>query len=198
MSAAEVELRRFRRQRKLDLMDLFSESISRKNCSRWHARKRDEQHLRNIEFRVGDMLELRFPDSHFDAVVCVFGIFFVPDMAAAARGSGAWSGQAGSSLSQRGVRVSSSQQLLLSGTRFAMCDQISTKISILGIAFVSLLQFSRFCMKLESITQKSSLKTARIRSPHPKRGGRPFLAQAIAAPSSNSMPAIANAFAQQT
>lgn len=41
--------------------------------------------LGNIEFRVGDMLALPFPDSQFDAVVCVFGIFFVPDMAAAVR-----------------------------------------------------------------------------------------------------------------
>ena len=47
--------------------------------------KADELHLHNIEFRVGDMLDLRLPDSHFDAVVCIFGIFFVPDMAAAAR-----------------------------------------------------------------------------------------------------------------
>ena len=27
-------------------------------------------------------VDLRFPDLSFDAVVCVFGIFFVPDMAA--------------------------------------------------------------------------------------------------------------------
>ena len=47
--------------------------------------KADKRQLHNIEFRVGDMLDLRLPDSHFDAVVCVFGIFFVPDMAAAAR-----------------------------------------------------------------------------------------------------------------
>ena len=47
--------------------------------------KADEQHLHNIEFRIGDMLDLRLPDSHFDAVVCVFGIFFLPDMAAAAQ-----------------------------------------------------------------------------------------------------------------
>jgi ubiquinone/menaquinone biosynthesis C-methylase UbiE len=39
--------------------------------------------LQNIEFRVGDMLKLDFPASNFDAAVCVFGIFFVPDMAAA-------------------------------------------------------------------------------------------------------------------
>jgi ubiquinone/menaquinone biosynthesis C-methylase UbiE len=38
--------------------------------------------LRNIEFRRGDMTALGFPDRSFDAVVCVFGIFFVPDMEA--------------------------------------------------------------------------------------------------------------------
>ena len=41
--------------------------------------------LRNIEFRDGDMLDLGLPVGGFDAVVCVFGIFFVPDMAAAVR-----------------------------------------------------------------------------------------------------------------
>jgi ubiquinone/menaquinone biosynthesis C-methylase UbiE len=38
--------------------------------------------LQNVEFRVGDMLNLGLPMSEFDAVVCVFGIFFVPDMRA--------------------------------------------------------------------------------------------------------------------
>jgi len=41
--------------------------------------------LSNVEFRVGDMLHTNFPASSFDAVVCVFGIFFVPDMQAAVR-----------------------------------------------------------------------------------------------------------------
>jgi ubiquinone/menaquinone biosynthesis C-methylase UbiE len=41
--------------------------------------------LRTIEFRTGDMLDLRLPLAHFDAVVCVFGVFFVPDMTAAVR-----------------------------------------------------------------------------------------------------------------
>jgi ubiquinone/menaquinone biosynthesis C-methylase UbiE len=45
--------------------------------------KANERGLRNAEFRIGDMLDLRLPQSHFDAVVCVFGVFFVPDMAAA-------------------------------------------------------------------------------------------------------------------
>ena len=35
-----------------------------------------------LEFRRGDMTALDFPDNYFDAVVCVFGIFFVPDMEA--------------------------------------------------------------------------------------------------------------------
>src|SRR5215212_10152381 len=42
-----------------------------------------QQRLGNIEFEVGDILSLRFPAKSFDAVVCVFGIFFVPDMARA-------------------------------------------------------------------------------------------------------------------
>lgn len=36
--------------------------------------------LRHLEFRRGDMTALDFADGSFDAVVCVFGIFFVPDM----------------------------------------------------------------------------------------------------------------------
>jgi ubiquinone/menaquinone biosynthesis C-methylase UbiE len=42
-----------------------------------------QRRLRNIEFEIGDMLSLRFPTASFDAAVCVFGIFFVPDMARA-------------------------------------------------------------------------------------------------------------------
>jgi len=47
--------------------------------------KAAQQHLGNIEFELGDMLSLRFPSESFNAVVCVFGIFFGPDMAVAAR-----------------------------------------------------------------------------------------------------------------
>ncbi len=36
--------------------------------------------LSQIEFQRGDMTSLGLPDQSFDAVVCVFGIFFVPDM----------------------------------------------------------------------------------------------------------------------
>jgi ubiquinone/menaquinone biosynthesis C-methylase UbiE len=48
-------------------------------------RKAAEQGLGNVEFRVGDLLELGPQKERFDAVICVFGIFFVPDMPAAAR-----------------------------------------------------------------------------------------------------------------
>ena len=39
----------------------------------------------HVEFRTGDLLDLALPDAGFDAVICVFGIFFVPDMQAAAQ-----------------------------------------------------------------------------------------------------------------
>lgn len=38
--------------------------------------------LTNIRFIRADMTSLEFPDNSFDAVICVFGIFFVPDMTA--------------------------------------------------------------------------------------------------------------------
>ncbi|MDP2178490.1 class I SAM-dependent methyltransferase [Methylicorpusculum sp.] len=41
--------------------------------------------LNNVEFRRGDMLNTGFDDASFDAVVCVFGIFFVPDISVAIR-----------------------------------------------------------------------------------------------------------------
>lgn len=42
-----------------------------------------QRRLSNIEFELGDMLSMRFPVASFDAVICVFGIFFLPDMAKA-------------------------------------------------------------------------------------------------------------------
>jgi ubiquinone/menaquinone biosynthesis C-methylase UbiE len=49
------------------------------------AGKAEKRGLENVEFRIADMLDLRLPASGFDAVVCVFGIFFVPDMQHAVR-----------------------------------------------------------------------------------------------------------------
>jgi ubiquinone/menaquinone biosynthesis C-methylase UbiE len=48
-------------------------------------RKAAESGLRNARFETGDMLALGFPSDTFDAVVCVFGIFFVPDIPAGVR-----------------------------------------------------------------------------------------------------------------
>ncbi len=45
--------------------------------ARQKARQRG---LGNVEFRQGDMTMLGYHDGAFDAVVCVFGIFFVKDM----------------------------------------------------------------------------------------------------------------------
>jgi ubiquinone/menaquinone biosynthesis C-methylase UbiE len=47
--------------------------------------KAKQRGLDNIVFQTGDLTNLAFPDDSFDAVVCVFGIFFVPDMETALR-----------------------------------------------------------------------------------------------------------------
>jgi ubiquinone/menaquinone biosynthesis C-methylase UbiE len=45
--------------------------------------KARQQGLTNLDFRYEDITKLTFPDGSFDAIVCVFGIFFLPDMEAA-------------------------------------------------------------------------------------------------------------------
>src|SRR5262249_55529720 len=47
--------------------------------------KATRRQLENIEFQVADMLDVEFAPSSFDVVICVFGIFFVPDMDEAIR-----------------------------------------------------------------------------------------------------------------
>ncbi len=39
--------------------------------------------LTNTQFQSGDLMNLPFVEGSFDTVICVFGIFFVPDMEAA-------------------------------------------------------------------------------------------------------------------
>lgn len=47
--------------------------------------KANQQRLANIHFQTGDLTELEFAGGSFDVAVCVFGIFFVPDMESAVR-----------------------------------------------------------------------------------------------------------------
>jgi ubiquinone/menaquinone biosynthesis C-methylase UbiE len=47
--------------------------------------KAERRLLKNILFHQADMLALPYPDESFDVVICVFGIFFVPDMSGAVR-----------------------------------------------------------------------------------------------------------------
>jgi ubiquinone/menaquinone biosynthesis C-methylase UbiE len=47
-------------------------------------KKAIQRGLTNIEFRCGNMLNLNF-ENEFDAAICVFGIFFVPEMELAVR-----------------------------------------------------------------------------------------------------------------
>jgi ubiquinone/menaquinone biosynthesis C-methylase UbiE len=60
-------------------VDLSARLLDR---GRTKARRRG---LTNVEFRLADMTALGYPDGHFDAVVSVFSIFFVPDMEALVR-----------------------------------------------------------------------------------------------------------------
>jgi SAM-dependent methyltransferase len=49
------------------------------------SRQATKEGLTNIEFRRADLESLPFPDRTFDAVLCVFGIFFVTDLQGAIR-----------------------------------------------------------------------------------------------------------------
>jgi SAM-dependent methyltransferase len=47
--------------------------------------KAHRQGLSNVEFRAADVEHTHLPSHSFDAVLCVFGIFFLPDIAAGIR-----------------------------------------------------------------------------------------------------------------
>jgi SAM-dependent methyltransferase len=48
--------------------------------------KAEGRGISHVTFRIGELEGLDVPPQSFDAVVCVFGVFFAPDMAAAIRG----------------------------------------------------------------------------------------------------------------
>ena len=50
------------------------------------AKRAAERGLASIEFRRADLENLPLADQSFDAVICVFGIFFVPDLHGAVQG----------------------------------------------------------------------------------------------------------------
>lgn len=54
-------------------------------CRELARKKAKDRGLENIEFRAGNMVDLGLPPVAFDAVICVLGIFFVPDMQHAVR-----------------------------------------------------------------------------------------------------------------
>ena len=58
----------------IDLAESLLE-IARERCRR--------ESLDNVEFRAGDIEAQHLPSASFDGVICVFGIFFLPDMARA-------------------------------------------------------------------------------------------------------------------
>jgi hypothetical protein len=60
-------------------VDLADELLE---LARVKAKQRD---LKNVEFCAGNMLALGLRPASFDAVICVFGIFFAPDMRTAVR-----------------------------------------------------------------------------------------------------------------
>ncbi|HEY2292993.1 MAG TPA: methyltransferase domain-containing protein, partial [Thermoanaerobaculia bacterium] len=46
--------------------------------------------LGNVELRVEDLDQVELPPASFDAVICVFGLFFLPDMKGALRRMWSW------------------------------------------------------------------------------------------------------------
>ena len=131
-----------------------------------------QRNLGNIEFEVGDMLSMRFPVASFDAVVCVFGIFFVPDMARAV--SELWSR----------VRPGGKLAVTTWGPNFCQpatdafwCSikeygLICTKASIHGIESIIQQAWQRFSTRVGSHHQKSFLKIASTSLSRLTIGGR--------------------------
>ena len=74
-----------------------------------------ERDMTNIEFRRADLEDLPFGDQSFDVVVCVFRIFFVPDLHGAVRGLWRLVRPDGALRSQSGAQRCSSRPTAHSG-----------------------------------------------------------------------------------
>jgi SAM-dependent methyltransferase len=81
--------------------------------------------LTNIEFRRADLESLPFPDRAFDALLCVFGIFFVTDVQERSESFGVWSARMGCLRSPFGVAACSNRPTAHSGKQSAVKIQNS-------------------------------------------------------------------------
>lgn len=98
--------------------------------------KATELRLDNIEFRVADMLDLDLAPSAFDVVICVFGIFFVPDMQQAIRELWKLLRPAGRlAITTWGATLLRTCKAQRSGARCATSGPICSRGSIPGIEF---------------------------------------------------------------
>jgi SAM-dependent methyltransferase len=120
--------------------------------------------LSNIEFRAGDMLELGFGADSFDAVVCVFGVFFVPDPVSAAKDLWRLVRREGCWRSRRGDRGSLSRETRFSGSRCGVRGRSWTRGLIRGIGWEQSVRSGNSSITRASPGQRSSSK----------RGGRRF------------------------
>lgn len=73
--------------------------------------------LVNIGFRYGDATRTALPDGSFDAVICVFGVFFAPDMAGFVAECGGWCAPVAYWRSPPGARACSSPPICFLGIR---------------------------------------------------------------------------------
>jgi SAM-dependent methyltransferase len=128
--------------------------------------------LSNIQFRMGDMLNLPISGTQFDAVVCVFGVFFAPDMSLALRVL--WeSVRSGGQLAITtwGPRFSS-QPPLPSGTRSGRKSRISIETSTRGLASAIPAPWACCSLTQGSLRRRWRRSQIAIRFPHPRLGGR--------------------------
>jgi ubiquinone/menaquinone biosynthesis C-methylase UbiE len=112
------------------------------------ARRAVERGLTNIEFRRGDLERLSFADQAFDAVICVFGIFFVPDLKGAVKGCGVLSARVASLRSRFGAPGCSSPRMKNSGKPFARQTLSCLGQSSPGIKSSSRTRFVRFSLNV--------------------------------------------------